>query len=84
VTSLDLTYAAIAAIAGLALLWLCRTPKPPYLKARWDDERGDWVNEQPHDVGPDGLRLLETLEADLKAYGAEVADYYDTTTGDPK
>lgn len=35
-----------------------------------------------HDVGPDPLRLLEDLEAHLKAYGEAVADYYDTTTGD--
>lgn len=34
--------------------------------------------------GPVSLRLLEDLEAHLKAYGATVADLYDTTTGDPK
>lgn len=32
-----------------------------------------------HDVGPDNLRLLEDLDAHLKAYGAAVADLYDTT-----
>lgn len=35
-----------------------------------------------HDVGPDNLRLIEDLDAHLKAYGAAVADLYDTTTGD--
>lgn len=35
-----------------------------------------------HDVGPDSLRLLEDLDAHLKAYDAAVADLYDTTTGD--
>lgn len=34
-----------------------------------------------HDVGPDNLRLIEDLDAHLKAYGAAVADLYDTTTG---
>lgn len=29
--------------------------------------------------GPDSLRLLEDLDAHLKAYGAAVADLYDTT-----
>lgn len=35
-----------------------------------------------HDVGPDNLRLIQDLDAHMKAYGAAVADYYDTTTGD--
>lgn len=35
-----------------------------------------------HDVGPDDLRLIEDIEGHLKAYGATVADLYDTTTGD--
>ncbi len=34
--------------------------------------------------GPDSLRLLQDLEAHMKAYGAAVADYYDTTTGGPQ
>jgi hypothetical protein len=55
----------------------------PYLAARWDDETGDWVNEEPHDVGPDPLLLLDELTAHLKAYGAEIADYYEPArTGD--
>jgi hypothetical protein len=56
--------------------------RPPYLAARWDDDTQQWVNTETHDVGPDSLRLLEDLEAQLKAYGAQVADYYDTTPGD--
>lgn len=59
-----------------------RRPGMPYLAARWDDDAEQWVNEEPHDLGPDNLRLLEDLEAHLKAYGASVADLYDTTTGD--
>lgn len=55
----------------------------PYLAARWDDEAGDWVNEAVHDVGPDGLLLLDDLAAHLKAYAATVADLYEPIhTGD--
>lgn len=55
----------------------------PYLAAHWDDQAGDWVNEAPHDVGPDPLRLLDDITAHLKAYGAEIADYYEPVrTGD--
>lgn len=49
----------------------------PYLAARWDDKAGDWVNEHPHDVGPDPLKLIVDLERELKAYAATVADLYD-------
>lgn len=57
--------------------------KRPYLAARWDEAAGDWVNETPHDVGPDQLLLLEQIAAHLKAYGAEIADYYEPVrTGD--
>jgi hypothetical protein len=45
-----------------------------------------WLEGEPEAVndydGPDSLRLLEDLEAHMKAYGEAVADYYDTTTGD--
>lgn len=54
----------------------------PYLAARWDDKAGDWVNEEEHDVGPDPLLLLDELTAHLKAYGAEIADLYETATTD--
>ncbi|MFF6781380.1 hypothetical protein [Streptomyces sp. NPDC012510] len=57
--------------------------KRPYLAARWDDRAGDWVNETPHDVGPDPLLLLDDITAHLKAYGAEIADLYEPVhTGD--
>ena len=46
----------------------------------WDADAQEWAT--PHDVGPDPLRLLTELDAHLKAYGATVADFYDTTTGD--
>jgi hypothetical protein len=62
--------------------WRLGGGRPPYRAARWDEDRKDWVNEEAHDVGPDGLRLLEDLEAEMKAYAERVADYYDTTTGD--
>lgn len=55
----------------------------PYLAARWDEKTGDWVNEAEHDVGPDQLLLLDQIAAHLKAYGAEIADYYEPVhTGD--
>ncbi|WP_200309141.1 hypothetical protein [Streptomyces adelaidensis] len=56
--------------------------KRPYLAARWDDTAGDWVNEAEHDVGPDGLLLLEDLTAHLRAYGTSVADLYEPATND--
>lgn len=54
----------------------------PYLAAHWDDETGDWVNDKPHDVGPDALLLLDQLTAHLKAYAAEIADLYEPATTD--
>ncbi|MDX2513893.1 hypothetical protein PV355_01760 [Streptomyces stelliscabiei] len=66
-----------------AVLFSRHKRRRPYLAARWDDEAGDWVNEEPHDVGPDPLLLLEDLTAHLRAYGAEIADYYEPVrTGD--
>ena len=56
--------------------------KRPYLAARWDDKTGDWVHEEPHDVGPDGLLLQQELAAHLKAYAATVADLYDPIRDD--
>lgn len=38
--------------------------------------------EEPVYDGPDSLRLLEDLEADMKAYGAAVADYYEPIPAD--
>lgn len=63
--------------------------KRPHLAARLDETTGDWVNEEPHDVGPDPLQLLNEITAHLKAYGAEIADLYEpvhtdgTTTTNP-
>lgn len=37
-----------------------------------------------HYEGPDSLRLLQDLEAHMKAYGEAVADLYDTTPGGPQ
>lgn len=75
----------ILAAVGAFLYWIWRTGDRckgrPYMRARFDDRTKQWVNEEPHDVGPDPLRLLQDLEADLKAYAATVADFYDTTTG---
>lgn len=34
----------------------------PYLAARWDEAAGDWVDEEPHDIGPDPLKLIADLE----------------------
>lgn len=66
-----------------AVLFGRHARRRPYLAARWDDGTGDWVNEAEHDVGPDPLLLLEDLTAHLRAYGAEIADYYEPVrTGD--
>ncbi|MFJ5967935.1 hypothetical protein [Streptomyces sp. NPDC093060] len=76
---------AVLVLAGLitAVVRIRRAAaRLPYLQARWDATRRDWVNETPHDVGPDSLRLLEDLEAHMKAYAETVADFYDTTTGE--
>lgn len=54
----------------------------PYLAARWDEAAGGWVNETPHDVGPDPLKLIADLERDLKAYAATVADLYEPARTD--
>lgn len=71
-----------AGIVAVAVFHRIKTRRP-YLAARWDDEAGDRVNETPHDVGPDPLRLLDDITAHLKAYGAEIADYYEPArTGD--
>ncbi|MDX2550182.1 hypothetical protein [Streptomyces stelliscabiei] len=73
----------LAAGAAVVVLINRARNRRPYLAARWDDEAGDWVNEEPHDVGPDPLLLLEDLTAHLKAYGASIADYYEPVrTGD--
>lgn len=37
---------------------------------RYCDKTGDGVNETPHDVGPDALRLLQDLDAHLDEYVA--------------
>lgn len=80
--------AGLLALAGF-LIWACRDDKPT------EEERvaaarrrvglmplmarEEWVYE-----GPDSLQLLEDLEAHMKAYGARVADLYDTTPGDTR
>lgn len=49
------------------------------LKAAIEEYRRD---RQPHDVGPDPLRLLTDLEAHMTAYAAAVADLYEPVTDD--
>lgn len=63
-------------IAAAAAFHRIKTRRP-YLAARWDETAGDWANEAEHDVGPDPLLLLDDITAHLKAYGAEIADYYE-------
>jgi hypothetical protein len=70
---------AATALCGRIIRETCGRP---YLAARWDDDKQDWVNEGQHDVGPDQLRLLQDLDTHLKAYADHIADLYDTTTGD--
>jgi hypothetical protein len=65
-------------LAVLAIVLIDRAKnRRPYLAARWNDTASDWVNEAPHDVGPDQLLLLADLETHLKAYAATVADLYE-------
>ncbi|MDX3835648.1 hypothetical protein [Streptomyces europaeiscabiei] len=66
-----------------AVLFSRHARRRPYLAARWDDAAKDWVNEAEHDVGPDPLKVLDDITTHLKAYGAEIADYYEPVrTGD--
>lgn len=67
----------LAAGAAVVVLFSRYKRRRPYLAARLDEKTGDWVNEEPHDVGPDPLKLIVDLERDLKAYAAAVADLYD-------
>jgi hypothetical protein len=87
VTDLFLITGSFGFCLGLAVLAIVLIDRAknrrPYLAARWDEEAGDWVNETPHDVGPDQLLLLTDLEQHLKAYAATVADLYEPVhTGD--
>ena len=79
--------AALLAV-GIALVRRARRADrledQPYMNALYDEARQEWVNTEAHPVGPDSLRLLKDLEAHMKAYGAAVADYYDTTPGGPQ
>lgn len=85
-TDLFLLLGTLGLCIGLLVIAYCLfdhyRSKRPYLAARWDDEAGDWVNEQAHDVGPDQLLLLTNLEQHLKAYAATVADLYEPTGDD--
>ncbi|MFJ1667421.1 hypothetical protein ACIOK4_13735 [Streptomyces bottropensis] len=67
----------LAAGAAVVVLINRARNRRPYLAARWDDAAKDWVNEAEHDVGPDPLKVLDDITAHLKAYGAEIADYYE-------
>ena len=88
--SVSWSVAAAAPLIGLAIYLACkavgdhldRKDRRAYVQAHWDEVGKRWSDNDGHDVGPDNRRLLEDLEAHLKAYGNEVADYYDTTTGD--
>lgn len=42
----------------------------PYLAARWDDAAGDWLDEEPHDVGPADPRLPAGINRLLDDYAA--------------
>ena len=74
---IDLMVAVLLLLAAALLLGMCRN-------AARADRAAERQAQAPVDSyqGPDSLRLLEDLEAHMKAYGNEVADYYDTTTGD--
>jgi hypothetical protein len=63
----------VAFLSGFALLFwaMCRSARPNTVPAA-----------PPVDVpDPDDEQLVHDLEAHLKAYGAAIADLYDTTPG---
>jgi hypothetical protein len=74
---IDCATIAVLIVSVIALYRLCRSPRPPYLNARWDDVRQAWVNEEEHDVGPDNLRLIEELDAHLDQQFAQLAGLYE-------
>lgn len=69
---IDLMVAALLLLAAFLVLGMCRAAAAADRAA---------ARQAPVDSyqGPDSLRLLEDLEAHMKAYGNEVADLYDTT-----
>lgn len=79
-------------LVGAAINHLCRAhadrierrARDAYLQAHWDPAAGTWADLDGHGVGPDGLRLQQDLAAHLKAYGEQIADLYDTTSGGPQ
>lgn len=82
-TLINIAIAAVLVAGGIALIRLDFQPRPS-LKERIKAacaRVGRGAPARQYD-GPDSLRLLEDLEADLKAYGKTVADFYDTTPGD--
>lgn len=78
-SAITAAYGLVYGLLGLAI-WRVNRPRRPALKARITAAR-QRTGIDDYD-GPDSLRLLEDLEAHMKAYAAEVADFYDTTTGD--
>lgn len=83
-TVINLTYVGAALAAGIGVLWLSGPRRPSLAKrvAAARTRAGLGAPEWEYD-GPDSLRLLQDLEAHMKAYGAAVADFYDTTPGGP-
>lgn len=82
----DLIYVASLFLLAWLLLWIMRGDKTARAEraalADLGPLAGPGLAEDGHDVGPDALRLLEDLERHLKAYGAAVADLYDTSPGE--
>ena len=68
----------VAQFAGFAVVLyrLCRTHRPS------EEQRAAAAAARVGIAGPDEGQFVADLEAQMKAYAAEVADFYDTTTGD--
>jgi hypothetical protein len=88
-TIFNLLYALVLISLATALWRLTRDEKPSEEERAADARRrvslapdcrprDEWVYD-----GPDSLRLIEDLDAHMKAYGEKVADLYDTRGNRP-
>ncbi|WP_030682115.1 hypothetical protein [Streptomyces cellulosae] len=83
-TIASLAAAALLAVLGGTLVWLCWEPKPTEAE-RAEAARArvglpltgpGLTGEDEHDVGPDALRLLADLDAHLDQQFAQLANLY--------
>lgn len=77
-TAASLTVAIGGVLVGLVIYLtfravanhIDRKDRRAYLQANWDDDMGQWADNDGHDVGPDRRRLLEDADAHLTRYAA--------------